>query len=84
VGHTSRFSGLLCMKASRVRISQFASRLADVRQYVVHVAPSRDSIVEVASSSNRKRQVDATGCVESCYPCFAVFILLVPRSIIVF
>jgi hypothetical protein len=29
VGHTSRFSGLLHVKASRVRVSQFASKLAE-------------------------------------------------------
>jgi hypothetical protein len=29
VGHTSRFSGLLHVKASRARVSQFASKLAE-------------------------------------------------------
>jgi hypothetical protein len=40
VGHASRSSGLLRVEASRTRVSQFASKLAEVRQRVVHVASS--------------------------------------------
>jgi hypothetical protein len=78
VGHTSRFSGLLCMKASRVRISQFASRLADVRQCVVHVAPSRDTIAEVASSSNRKRTGRCDGLRQILLPLLCRFYFISP------
>jgi hypothetical protein len=38
--HASRSSGLLHVEASRDRVSQFASKLAEMRQRVVHVAPS--------------------------------------------
>jgi hypothetical protein len=39
-GHTSRSSSLLRMEASRARVFQFASKLAEARHQVVHVALS--------------------------------------------
>jgi hypothetical protein len=43
VGHVSKFNGFLCMEVSRARVSQFASKLAEARQWMIHVAPSRKS-----------------------------------------
>jgi hypothetical protein len=43
-GHASRSSGLLQVKASRASVSQFASKLAEARRWVVHVASSRGCI----------------------------------------
>jgi hypothetical protein len=43
VGHVSRSSSLLHVEASRARVPQFASKLVEVRWWVVHVAPSRRS-----------------------------------------
>jgi hypothetical protein len=40
VGHASRSSGLLHLEASRSRVSQFASKLVEERQRVVHMASS--------------------------------------------
>jgi hypothetical protein len=42
-GHVSRSSGLLHREASRVRVSQFASKLAEGQPQVVHIASSRRS-----------------------------------------
>jgi hypothetical protein len=39
-GHTSRSSGLLCLKASRDRVFHFASKLVEERRWVVHVTSS--------------------------------------------
>jgi hypothetical protein len=41
VGHASRSSGLLHRKVSQDRFFQFASKLTEERQRVVHVASSR-------------------------------------------
>jgi hypothetical protein len=59
--------------------SSLASRLAEARRRVLHVAPSwRLRRVQVEYG-----RVDATGCVRPYYPCFVVFILLGPRGIVV-
>jgi hypothetical protein len=49
-----------------------ASRLADVRCRVVHVAPSWRSYEDQVENG----RVDALGCVRVCYPYFVIFILL--------
>jgi hypothetical protein len=56
-----------------------ASRLAEARRRVVHMAPLR----RLRRSQVEDGQVDAMGCVGRCYPCFAVFVLLGPRGIVV-
>jgi hypothetical protein len=56
-----------------------ASRLAEAQRWVVDVAPSR----RLRQSQVQDGRVDATGCIGPCYPCFAVFILLGPRVIVV-
>jgi hypothetical protein len=56
-GHTLRSSGLLHVEASRARVSQFASKLTEVQQWVVHVAPSWRSCEDQIEDG----QVDAMG-----------------------
>jgi hypothetical protein len=80
VGHMLRSSGLLHREASLARVSQFASKLAEMRRRMVHVASSwrsREDEVE-------DRRVDAMGCIRLFYPNFAIFDVLDPRGILVF
>jgi hypothetical protein len=73
-------AGYFTWKQVGLGFSNLASRLTETRLRVVHVAPSwRLSRVQAEDG-----QVDAMGCVRSCYPCFAVFYILGPRSIVVF
>jgi hypothetical protein len=72
VRHTSRSSGLLCQEASRVRVSQFASKLAEERRWVVHVASSWRSY----GDEDDDRRVDAMGCIKLLYPNFVLFFVL--------
>jgi hypothetical protein len=78
-GHASRSSGLLRVKASRARVSQFASKPAEARRQVVHVALSwRLRRIEVEDG-----QVDTMSYVGPCYRYFAVFFVLCRRGILV-
>jgi hypothetical protein len=79
VGYASSSSGLLCVEASRVRVFQFGSKLAEARRRVVHVTQSR----RLCRSQVEDGQVDATGYIRPCYHCFAIFILLGPRGIVI-
>jgi hypothetical protein len=79
VGHASRSSDLLYVEARLARVFSLASRLAEVRQRVVHVAPSQ----MLCQSQVEDGRVDTIGCVRSCYPCFIIFILLCHRSTVV-
>jgi hypothetical protein len=56
-----------------------ALRLVKARRRVVHVAPSR----RLRQDQVENRWVNATGYVRPCYPCFTVFNVLGPRSIVV-
>jgi hypothetical protein len=49
-----------------------ASRLAEARRRVVHVAP----LWRLRWDQVKDRRIDATGCVRPCYPYFAVFYVL--------
>jgi hypothetical protein len=80
VGHTLRSSGLLHHEASRARVSQFASKLAEERWRVVHVASSRRLCEDEAEDG----WVNAMGCIGLFYPYFTIFIVLGPRGILVF
>jgi hypothetical protein len=80
VGHASRSSDLLRVKASRVRFSQFGSKLVNVRRRVVHVAASR----RLRRDQVKDRRVDVTGCVGPRYPYFTVFHVLCLRGIVIF
>jgi hypothetical protein len=72
VGHASRSSGLLHLEASRARVSQFASKLAEERRRVVHVASSRRSHEDESEDG----RADVTGCIELFYTYFVVFFVL--------
>jgi hypothetical protein len=67
------------VEASLARVSQ--SDLKTGRD--VTAGGARGTITEVHQSQVEDGRVDATDCVRPCYPCFAVFILLDRRSIIV-
>jgi hypothetical protein len=62
--HASRSNRLLLVEASLARVSCLASRLAEVRRRVVHVAASR----RLYWSQVEDGRVDATGCIGLCYP----------------
>jgi hypothetical protein len=64
VGHASRSSDLLHVEASRARVSQFPSRLAEALRQVVHMAPSR----RLRRVQLEDGWVDAASYVGSCYP----------------
>jgi hypothetical protein len=80
MGHASRSSSLLHREASRVRVSQFASKLAEERQRVVHVA----SLWRSCEDEVKDGRVDATGCIGLFYPNFIIFVVLGPKGILVF
>jgi hypothetical protein len=80
VGHTLRSSGLLHHEASRARVSQFASKLAEERWQVVHVASSWRSREDEVEDG----WVDVMGCIGLFYPNFTIFVVLGPRGILVF
>jgi hypothetical protein len=80
VGHESRSSGLLHLEASQTRVFQFASKLAEERRRVVHVALSWRSHEDKVEGGC----VDATDYIRLFYPNFDIFIILAPKSILVF
>jgi hypothetical protein len=80
VEHALRSSGLLHREASWARVSQFASKLAEERRRVVHVASSRRSHEDEVQGG----WVDVMGCIRLFYPNFVVFIVLDHRGILVF
>jgi hypothetical protein len=80
VGHASISSGLLRMETSRVGFPSLASSLVEAGWWVVHVAPSQ----RLHRGQVEDGRIDTLGCVGPCYPCFAIFIVLDPRVIVVF
>jgi hypothetical protein len=62
--HALRSSALLRLEASRARVSQFASKLAEARRCVVHMAPSQRSREDQVEDG----WVDTTGCIGPFYP----------------
>jgi hypothetical protein len=79
VRHASRSSGFLRVEASRTRVFQFVSKLAEARRWVMHVASSHRSCEEVEDG-----WVDAMNCVGPYYPCFTVFIILSLMNVLFF
>jgi hypothetical protein len=79
VGHASRSRGLLRLEASRSRVSQFASKLADERWVVVPMTSSW----RLHEDEVEDGRIDATGCIGLVYPNFVIFLVLVPRGILV-
>jgi hypothetical protein len=80
VGHVWRSSDLFHVKASQGRVFEFASRLLEVRRWVVHVAPTQRSREDQVEDG----WVDATGYVRPFYPNFVVFPVLDLRGTLVF
>jgi hypothetical protein len=80
VEHVSRSTSLLHVEASRVRIFQFTTKLAEARRQVVHVPPSWMSREDEVKDG----QIDAMGCIELCYHCFTIFYVLGSRGMIIF
>jgi hypothetical protein len=72
VGHVSRSSGLLHLKASQARVSQSSLKTGGDTVWMVHMAASRRSCGDEVEDE----RVDATGHIELFYPNFAIFILL--------
>jgi hypothetical protein len=75
-----RSSGLLRLEVNRARISQSGLKTGGGAVRMVHVPPSRRS----REDQVKDEQVDAMGCVGTCYPYFAIFMVLGPRGILVF
>jgi hypothetical protein len=80
VGHESRSSGLLCVEASRARVSQPSLKTGEGVARIMHVASSQ----RWHRGQVEHERVDATGCVRPWYPYFTDFIVLDPRGILVF
>jgi hypothetical protein len=70
-----------CLMCKQVWLgfSSLASRLAEARWRVVHVAPSQ-RLRQIQIEDGR---INAMGCIGPCYLCFAIFILLGSRDIVV-
>jgi hypothetical protein len=79
VGHTLRYIGLLHMKANRDRVTQFASKLTEVRRRMMHTAPS--GMLRRDEAENGR--IDVMNYVGLCYPYFIIFIVLDPMNIVV-
>jgi hypothetical protein len=67
---------LLYLKASRARVSYFASKLAEEGRWVVHVASSWRSREDEVKDG----QIDVMGYIRLFYPYFTIFIVLGPRA----
>jgi hypothetical protein len=84
MGYVSRSSDLLCLEASRARVSQFCLKLAEERRLVVHAASLRRS----RGSEAKDNRFDGIGCgvvkVGSNYPSLDAIFLLTHRGILVF
>jgi hypothetical protein len=67
-------------KQVRLEFSSLASRLAETRRWVVHVAPSQ-RLHRVEAADGR---VNTIGYVRPCYPYFIIFYILAPSVSLVF
>jgi hypothetical protein len=65
--------------ASRVRVSQCGLKTSGATMWMVHVASSR-RLRGVEAENGR---ADVLGCIRLFYPNFVVFIVLVPKGILV-
>jgi hypothetical protein len=72
VGHMSRSSSLLHLKASQARIFQSSLKTGGGVARMVHAASSRRSCGDKAEDG----RVDATGHIRLFYPNFAIFFVL--------
>jgi hypothetical protein len=72
VGHSSRSSGLLCLEASRARVSQFTLKTGGGAARMVHVASLQRSRGDEAEDG----RIDVMDCIVLFYPNFTVFFIL--------
>jgi hypothetical protein len=79
VEHDRDLAACFTWKQVWLGFSSLALRLANARRWAMHVAPSQ----RLRWSQVKDGWVDATGYIGPCYPCFAVFMLLGPRGIVV-
>jgi hypothetical protein len=80
LGHASRYSGLLRVKASRARVFQFSLKTGGGATRMVHLTSMR----RLRQGQVEDRRVDTMNCVGPCYPCFIVFYVLGFRVILIF
>jgi hypothetical protein len=78
--HASKSNGFLHVEASWARVFQFSSKLVEMRQRVVHVAPSWRSREDQIEDG----RVDATGYIRLGYPYIAIFFVLCSTDIYLF
>jgi hypothetical protein len=78
--HVSRSSDLLYVEESQTMVFQSSLKTGEGVAQMVHVTSSqmlyRDQV--------KDGQVGAIGCIRPCYPYFFIFIVLDPKSILVF
>jgi hypothetical protein len=80
MGHASKSSSLLLVKASQARVSRPVLKTSGGTAQMVHVTSSR----RLRRDQVEDGRVDAMGYVGPCYPYFTVFIVLGPSGILVF
>jgi hypothetical protein len=78
--HTSRYSGLLCLKASRASVSQSDLKTGGGAMRMVHATSSQ----RLRRVEGEYRRVDMMGCIRPLYPNFVVFYVLSHMGILVF
>jgi hypothetical protein len=79
MGHASRSSGLLCVKASLARVSQSGLKTGGRGT----AGGTCGTIVRLRRRQIEDGRVDAMGCIRLCYLTFPVFNVLGPRGIVV-
>jgi hypothetical protein len=75
-GHASGSSGLLSLKASRVRVSQSGLKTDRGATWMVHVA----SPWRLHGDQAEDKWADSMGCIELFYPNFTVIVVLVHKG----
>jgi hypothetical protein len=79
-GHMSRSNGLLLLQASRARIFQFASKLAEERRRVLDMTSLRRPREDEVEDG----QVHVMGCIKLFYLNFIAFVVQGPRGSLIF
>jgi hypothetical protein len=80
VGHMSRSNGLLLLQASRARIFQFASKLAEERRRVLDMTSLRRPREDEVEDGH----VHVMGCIKLFYLNFIAFVVQGPMGILIF
>jgi hypothetical protein len=69
--------------ASKPVATVFSSLTSKLVATVSPGLASKPAVSFLVEHQNQDERVNAMGCVEPCYPCFAVFFLLDPRGVVV-